>query len=446
MTQLNNPRILLICGWYYPDSVGGTEAYVRLLGKELQALNWEVMIAAPSIDVKEHKYLYDGLPVYRYPVTFNPAKLEIRGEIPPKYLDIFANWLERNKPDIVHFHSRTRGCNVYHAKIIKRLGIPLVLTIHAADFMCVGGTALRWGEVPCDDKIDIYRCTACWLKSRGMTWWFAWLFARIPDFVMNMVSDWENRLGTGLLMRKIFIHREERSKLLFNLIDHFVAVSKWLYYVLVLNEVPESKITLCTHGLAPGLIKTKTIDNFKISEPMRIGFIGRFTHVKGLHILIKAIRELPSNIHVELKVYGRANVKEDQDYLKKVQKLSKNDKRILFCGEVTDENRQEVLNNLDILAVPSIWFETGPLVTLEAFSIGLPVIGSNLGSLPELITNGVNGLLVSIGKTKAWRNAIRWIYEHPEKLKNWMANIPPVHNVRDVAWEMHKIYERLLTK
>jgi len=445
MSQNRGYRILLLCGWYYPDSIGGTEAYVYQLGKDLQALGWEVTVAAPSIDEREHSYIYNGLSVYRYPLSVSPDRKEVRGSASPKYLDIFATWIKENKPDIAHFHSRTRGCSFYHSDVIRQLGVPLVLTIHSADFMCVAGTARLWGVSPCDGRIDEYRCTACWLKNRGIPlWWLAWLLSRIPIFIASKATNMNNKLGTLLSMRKLFIERQEREKRLFESVEYIIAVSRWLYDVLKRNDIPEKKLYFCPHGLAPVVAKSKPQSCFKNPYVLRIGFIGRFNRVKGLHILVKAMKRQPLNRYIELRIYGRAKLDEEKDYLQLIQKLSKDDSRIKFCGELTDENRQDVFMYLDILAVPSIWLETGPYVVLEAFSYGIPIMGSDLGGIAELITNRVNGLLVEPGNIRLWANAIGWIYRHHEAIGYWAENIPSVRSNKNVTGEMVEIYRKIL--
>ena len=127
-----------------------------------------------------------------------------------------------------------------------------------------------------------------------------------------------------------------------------------------------------------------------------------------------------------------------------IKQISDNDSRIVFCGEVTDKKRQQVLNNLDVLAVPSMWFETGPLVVLEAFAAGIPVIGSNLGGIAELVKDGVNGILVEPGNIKSWTDVLKKFSLHPELLKDLACGIPSVRTSREVAEEMLGIYKVIL--
>jgi len=144
----------MLLGWYYPDSIGGTENYVRMLSNELVNLGCEVIIAAPCRDEKVHQYEHEGILVYRYPVR-------LRGEIKPEYFDDYKKVIDEINPDIVHMHSLTRGCGFYHASYVKKLGLPLIFTIHIAEVTCARGTMMLWGEAPCDGEMKVDRCTAC---------------------------------------------------------------------------------------------------------------------------------------------------------------------------------------------------------------------------------------------------------------------------------------------
>ncbi|HPT07390.1 MAG TPA: glycosyltransferase [Candidatus Omnitrophota bacterium] len=444
VNELKKPRVLLLVGWYFPDYVGGTEMYVRYLARDLVSKGWDVTVGCPSPDSREERYVFDGVPVYRFPITNNPTRAELRSEESPVYFDVFSRWLQEYNPDIVHMHSLTRGCGFSHAQLIKRLGLPLVLTIHAADFLCVGGTSMRWGEIPCDGRTHAVRCTSCWVRNIGGSWLVAWILARLPASLSVIGKHFHNKLGTALSLQQLFQGRERQIQWMLQNSDQIVAVSKWLYYVLHLNGVAHEKITLCRHGLPEELIPVVHPESKPTSDVLRIGFIGRFSYVKGVHLLITAMKRLPRSMRVELKLFGRANTLEEKKYLAKLMKMSASESRIVFCGELTKENKKKVFESIDILAVPSIWFETGPLVVLEAFAAGIPVIGSNLGGIAELVTDGENGILVSVGDVKAWETSIRWILSNREILLEWKRKIPPVRSSREVSLQMMALYHRLI--
>src|SRR5207249_11023510 len=107
---------------------------------------------------------------------------------------------------------------------------------------------------------------------------------------------------------------------------------------------------------------------------------------------------------------------------------------ITFCGEVTAVNRREAFESFDTLAVPSVWFETGPLVVLEAFAAGIPVVGSNIGGISELVTDGASGMLVEAANVNAWAKALGVL--HRRKAERWNWQIPEIRTTGQVAADM----------
>jgi glycosyltransferase involved in cell wall biosynthesis len=86
---------------------------------------------------------------------------------------------------------------------------------------------------------------------------------------------------------------------------------------------------------------------------------------------------------------------------------------------------QEVANWMaesDLLVVPSIWLENSPGVVIQALGVSLPVMGSDKGGIPELITNGENGVLVPPGDVAAWRAAFKAILDDPSRLDTYRSN------------------------
>ena len=84
------------------------------------------------------------------------------------------------------------------------------------------------------------------------------------------------------------------------------------------------------------------------------------------------------------------------------------------------------------------------MVVLEAFAAGVPVIGSNLGGIAELVTNGVDGLLVEPCSVGAWIRVLRKVSNHPALLGELRSNISPPRRVSESAHDMAEIYRALL--
>jgi len=439
-----NCKILLLCGWYYPDSVGGTETYVHSLGKDLQSLGYDVAIAAPSKNEKESSYIDDGLSIYRYPVALNLTREEVRGSREPKYLDIFKRFVDDECPGIVHIHSFTRGCGLAHAQYVYERSIPLVFTVHTSELTCARGTMMRWGRIPCDGEIRERRCAACYIQKKGLMQPAAWLISSMPYLLTSPFKDLNNRLGTLLNMRNLLAKRKEVVRKLFEITDYTIVVSQWLYDTLSLNGASGSKLLLCRHGFGPMKTEAEKLCSNDAVIVLKVGYIGRFNPVKGVHVLIKALKRLPQNTSIELRIYGRVNDNEDRSYLAYLKRLAAKDKRILFCGELKESLRKKVFSGLDVLAVPSLWLETGPLVVLESKNFKVPVIGSNLGGIAELVNDGIDGMLIEAGNIRMWAKAFTEICLHPDRIKAMAKNISIIRTSKKVAEEMKEIYTSLL--
>jgi glycosyltransferase involved in cell wall biosynthesis len=98
----------------------------------------------------------------------------------------------------------------------------------------------------------------------------------------------------------------------------------------------------------------------KSTGTLRIGYIGRLVEQKGVHILLHATRALPAELNIALTIHGDVNAY--PRYAKELRRLAGDDARIAFCGAYAPNQAGAVLAQLDVLVVPSIWYENTPLV------------------------------------------------------------------------------------
>ena len=101
------------------------------------------------------------------------------------------------------------------------------------------------------------------------------------------------------------------------------------------------------------------------------------------------------------------------------------------------------LATLDILAVPSHWMETGPIVVLEAQAMGVPVMGADLGGIAERVRDGIDGWLLPFDAPRAWAAAIRNAAANPGEVALRAANSVRTRTTRDIAVEMSALYGAL---
>lgn len=435
-------HVVLLCGYYFPDTVGGTEAYVQMLGRDLKDAGHEVTVVAPDTDDAPRSYEHGGLDVFRYPVSPHPDRAEVQERSSPQYLDVWKDWLGETQPDLVHMHSLTRGCSTFHAQAVCNLGIPLCVTIHVPGVTCPRGTMMRWGSTPCDGEVRATRCGACVLQEEGLLRPVAWGIGALSSTGIGRVAP--GRLRSVFDRGRIIEHRKQRMQNWLRSANHVVVVAGWLKDVLRRNDIGPEHVTVSRHGLSDEMRSMQKAAAHRrgahdSTKPLCVGFVGRFTEVKGIHVLVDAVCRLPSAVDVKARLYGMAQSESDEQYLAGLKEKTRDEPRVQFCGPMTDENRADAFASFDVLAVPSTWQETGPYTVLEAFAADVPVLGSNHSGIRERVDDGSSGRLVPAGDPEAWAQALQELY-HRHRSGNWSWDLPAPRTSKDVAREMIRLY------
>lgn len=455
-------KVIHLTFCFHPDPMGGTEVYVTGLAKGLEARSIETIIAAPGATTQS--YFYDGIPVRRFATRQQVGNLrDLYGEGDELAAHEFAKVMDAEKPDLVHLHAFTTGVSLRVVRAAKLRGIPVVYTYHTPTATCQRGTMMRWGVDPCNGLMHLHDCARCALEGLlnrksevgGLRSHVgkiaAQLLGSLPPAIGRLLGKFGLRGGalTGLRMTELVRLRHSTTKAMLAEVDHVVAVCDWVRQVLLRNGVPEAKMTLSRQGitLAPNSRRQKTpitkAKRHSGSFVLRICFLGRLDPTKGIHILLQAIRSMPLAT-LKFDIYGVAQGAAGRNYELTLRRLANGDDRINFIAPVAATEILATLTNYDLLAVPSQWLETGPLVVLEAFEAGVPVIGSRLGGIAELVDDGVNGILVEASSVVAWQAALQKLCSEPDLIKHLRAGVKPSRTMQTVTEEMLTLYKTLV--
>jgi glycosyltransferase involved in cell wall biosynthesis len=438
--------VLQATAWYPPYDLGGTEVYLEGLTGALRALGVESSVLVPRHAHASSNYEHAGTVVETYPVNQSPDPDEMRDCKPHLGFGEFQARLAARRGSIYHQHSWSRGCGPNHLRAARELGFKTVLTVHVPGNICLRGTMLRYGTKPCDGRIEERRCGACWAHGRGMPRAAAAAAARLPLAAARRARHGRTRLATALAARALGAGQRAQLAEMVRNADRIVAVCQWLCDALAANGVPQEKLLLSRQGLPAAFLAAadaaKSTEPGSRNRPLKLLYVGRWAPVKGVHIVVRAIRALPSATRVQLTIHGLPGGAEEAAYEKRVRKLAEGEARIAFAPPLTRSDVAATMARHDALVVPSLWLETGPLVALEAQAVGLYVLGSRLGGIAELVADGTSGELIEVGSVHGWMAAV-------ERLAQRHANGALTHRPRGVrtmvaaADEMASLYRSL---
>jgi phosphatidyl-myo-inositol alpha-mannosyltransferase len=159
-------------------------------------------------------------------------------------------------------------------------------------------------------------------------------------------------------------------------------------------------------------------------ERLRILFVGQAVERKGLPLLLRAFEALLEHVPAELTVIGPSPAE-----LAPLM-LDAQDVRVL--GKVDDETKWRELEEADILCAPSLRGESFGMVLTEAFAAGTPVVASNIAGYRDVVSDGVDGVLVPAGDARALAETLRDLHDEPER-RAAMARAA-VEKVKQFAW------------
>lgn len=429
-----------------PYQLAGTEVYTWALAKSLQRKGHTVTIVIPNYgSIEQDEYKYDGLTVKRYSEPDNRDRLLIMGKRAPDGIYAFEKVIRNINPDIVHIQelAGSSGIGIFHLRLLKKMKIKIIFTMHLAGYSCFCGTLMYRGKEHCDGLIDIKRCTRCALSKLPISDFTQQILytASLPLYELNLdTGKANNPLGTAFSYP--FIIKKLRKGLfeIADLCEQFIILTDWYKEVLLKNGIPESKIKLVKQAL-PYVVKTPANRSKAVGTSINLVFIGRIDPLKGLHLLLEALQDVPED-KISLDIYGAVN---DKLYYNHWQEMTKSKSNIRWKGTLRQEYVVTTLSSYDALVLPSAFSEMSPLVIQEAFAASVPVIGSDVAGIAEQIKPGYNGLLFNFNDTASLKQVLISVLNNPVILHELRKQIHIPDSFERVVEETIIIYNQALS-
>ena len=263
--------------------------------------------------------------------------------------------------------------------------------------------------------------------------------------ILILIAKYYNVKVIFSLLNAIDVFWEESSflsklmiKFILNKCDYILVQSKGIKTFV--NKLTETNVEAIYNG-----IDLKDFEYFSIKNSVpkddkkQIVFVGALTKNKGVYDLIDAYRMINDN-SIKYVFIGSGDVNE----LKNLGNKNGIGDQLIFKGNVSDEEKIKTLMESNIFVLPS-YAEGQPLAILEAMCSGLPIISTNIGSIPEIIKEGVNGFIVDPGDTQALSEKIRYLIENENESKNISKNNYETarkrYNIERLFLETSKIYD-----
>jgi glycosyltransferase involved in cell wall biosynthesis len=322
-----------------------------------------------------------------------------------------AALLDETQPDVVHLH------NIYHhispaiLPEIARRGIPIVHTLHDYKLICPNYLLRTQGQT-------------CELCRNGQ------YYHAVRRRCLHGSLAWSIVAAVEMTLHKRWQIYERH-------VNRFIAPSRFLQSRAVAFGVPERQLIHIPYFLFA--------DEWAPTPPKRNEyalFLGRLSQEKGLPTLIEAVKKA----NVPLLIAGEGPMQSTVEAAIVRDRLT----HVHMAGYLTGYALTQTTARANFIVVPSEWYENSPNVILESFAQGRPVVAAAIGGIPELINDGVDGLLVPPGDAHALADALRWLWERPqvalEMGRAGRAKIEALYDTHAHYQPIHALYQELASQ
>ncbi len=439
-------KILITVHHFPPHYKGGAEWRAYRTAQELTRRGHQVkVVCIERIDAATGRYgslfpyqkltwedeVYDGLMVRRLFFNLGDAPDTLRWEYDNPWIgEHFKKLLAEFQPDVFHMI----GGYLITASALRvaiDLSIPTVVSLTDFWFLCKRVNMLRSNGQLSTLPINTTVCARCLGEEKRR---FRWPGKLLPSGLVDLFWRYKKSHIKKVESRQRFL------KDTLNRVDVIISPSQFLRQAFISEGIRQDRIIYSRQGRTFPKSKTGEVEKSTPSS-IRVGYIGQIAKIKGLHILFQAVLALPD---IPLKVMAYGDTSPFPAYTRFLQRFLAKDSRLALCGPYPSEELSHVLSGLDLLVVPSLWYENSPNVILEAFSHHVPVIASNLGGMAELVHHEINGLLFNPGNPLDLANQIRRIIMEPGLLAKLSSGIEPVKSLADEMQELEEIYCRVV--
>lgn len=450
-------KILLPVHVFFPDHFYGTETYTLELAKQFIAHGHQpVVLTATSYGEKGSgkeycRYEYDNVPVYCIDLNLKPHNRFKDTYYRQDLAVLVKKMISEIDPDIAHVTHLINHSSAL-LEVLRDLDIPTVATLTDFFGICLNNKLERYDGRLCQGpNRRSTNCLACYFRAVGalelkkgvanilekhssllrpaasVLYWLT----RVPGFRQGALAGHI----TDVTSRLHILHY------LYSVYEKMIAPTDFLYGAYAENRFYPARLKKINFGINLDLVQGYREPRQKKDSHIRFGYIGQITAHKGVDLLVKAFSKLKGNSS-SLVVYGPSN--QDGPYMDDLMQLSQNVDQIEFKSTFPQTELAGRLSEMDVLVVPSRWYENSPLVLLYALATRTPVIVTDVKGMTEFVKDGFNGYTFKKDSVNHLLSVMQKIVDDPSCINRLSGNANYLKSVSDHTEDVLAIYEQLL--
>ena len=453
-------KILLVVHCFFPDHFYGTETYTLELARDLRRRGHVVEILSTMSygesggrGERLFSYQYDDFPIHCVDYNFFPPATFRETYYRPETRSFYRKLLAGFGPEIIHVtHLMNHTAVLLEAA--RDCGIPALATL--TDFFPLCFNAHLSGPdgelCPGPDGGD---CLECYLRVYGeeslkgsglLADWF-----RRPNR-RRLLTALSARLGSlpvignGGPWKRVreITGRAAIIRQAYSIFHYLVTPTDFLRDAYLANHFPAPKLVKNNFGINWQVVADwRTIRSRpEASRPLRFGYIGQLVEHKGVDLLVEAFTGLKGRR--ELLLYG--SFAPGSPFKERLEELIAGVSGIAFAGTFPETELGRRLSELDVLVIPSRWYENSPLVLLYALATRTPVIVSDVKGMTEFVWHRKNGLTFARGSRSGLAAAMQEFCDRPELVTELSRHADYNRKIADHVGVIVDLYRKIVVE
>ncbi len=377
-------KILIVNKFLYPN--GGSETYIFEIGKQLKKMGHEVQYFG-----MEHEGRIVGNRVESYTSNmdfhggklsklFYPFKIIYSKEARKKIRVV----LEDFKPDVVHLNNinfQITPAILYEIRDYEKKTKKKIKTIFTAhDYQWVCPNHMMY--IPTTGEI----CNRCLGGKYGNCAKYKCIHGSTVKSILGSMESW--------------LYHKRKT---YDMVDTIICPSEFMACQLKTDGILKNKLVTMHNFLTVSPIQTLPVKEDYVL------YFGRYSQEKGIATLLEVCKELP---HISFVFAGSGPLKEVVGTVSNIT-----DK-----GFRSGKDLQDLIAKARFSIYPSEWYENCPFSVMESQMLGTPVIGADIGGIPELIREGIDGDLFESGNVTDLKNRIENLWNDIDKQEKYTEN------------------------